>query len=376
MDSLKKALQNAKHDTTRLRIYLAIGDSCDVEKNLLYALPALKIADNLLAQTSDVKVRKRLLEQKIGAFNLISLYYSASSKTDWNKVMECEKEILKIHEDAKDTAKIIEGYRGLSWYYLSTGNFPKAIEFIQKALTVSKEMNYKKGTALCLAQLGDMYRDQGENTQALENYQNALLILSKTKDTNDLFNVLGAVGGFYYTLHNTEKALEYYNRLIELCNAKKDIEHNVGSVYKWIGIVYRDNKDYENSLLNYKKSLSIVEGKDWVQEMIVLDAIGEVYNEMGDFTKAIEYHSKAIKIAERLKSEEDLGRSYTFLARVYFKQKKYKSAHEYSVLGLSISKKNANINPVKEAELLASQIDSASGDGMGAYSHYKEYISL
>jgi adenylate cyclase len=417
MDSLKTELQKAKQDTTRLKIYLAMGDACEKKDNLLYAEPALKLVDKILSQTKDDKQRNKILEQEYRAYNLLIAYYSNGTSIDWEKIIAYAKRRLKAYEDngdkkriaetfsnmaglyqykndtaefissmqksleisiaIKDTAHIVNASIYFCQYYLSTGNFPMALEAIQKAISISGELNYKKGTALCLSVLGDMYRDNGEVGQALENYQSALSLLSETKDTNDLFNVLAAMGGFYYTLHNADKALEYYNQLIELCNAKKDMDHDVGSVYKWIGLVYEDKGDYTNSLLYFQKSLSVFDlTKNKWQVKKVLDETGTVYYKQGDLSKAIDFHLNALKIAQELNAESDIGWSYQLLARDYSGQNNYKAAKEYSDRALFILKKQFDVKSISEAELLASEIDSARGDGTGAYKHYKQYILL
>ena len=207
MDSLKTELQNAKHDTTRLRLFLALGGSCERKNNMLYAEPAVELADKLLSQNIDEKQRKIILEQKSSAYNLIIAYYTKSNNIDWNKVIEFIQERLAGYEkegnkkrigeaifaianmyfykndtagfleytkkglavffEIKDTVFIVNGYRELTQYYLARGNFQQALKSIQSAIEISKEMNYKKGEALTLAQLGDIYRDNGENAQAL-----------------------------------------------------------------------------------------------------------------------------------------------------------------------------------------------------------------
>lgn len=98
MDSLKTELQNAKHDTTRLLLYLALGDSCERKDNMLYAEPAVKLADKLLSKNIDKKQREKLLEQKSAAYNLIIVYYTETNNTDWNKVIEFIQERLAGYE--------------------------------------------------------------------------------------------------------------------------------------------------------------------------------------------------------------------------------------------------------------------------------------
>ncbi len=376
MDSLNNALQNANQDTTRLSIYIALGQACNIEDNLRYSELALKLADKLLSQTIDKKERKRISEQKINVYYLITAYYSESMHANLTKTFEYGEKIISVYQELKDTANIIDGYRSLSQYYLAVGNFPKALQSLQKALSISKELNYKKGIALCLLQMADIYRDNGENIQALENYQNALTILYEIKDTLNLYNGLAAIGGFYYKQNNIQKALEYYQKVISLCEAKQ-WNDKIGYVYGWIGQVYRDHKDYSGSLLNYQKSLSMFKAHSNQQKVKdILDAIGTVYNELGNYTEALTYHFKALKIAEELKSEYGIASTYICLARVYHNQNKYILAKQYNDSALTLLKKQFDLNKISEAELLASRIDSARGNGMSAYEHYKQYVAL
>ena len=377
IDSLKAELQKAKEDTTRLKLYIELGSACERKDNLLYAEPALQLADKLLSQTLPDSMKKMIREQKAGAYSLMALYYSEGTQIDLKKENEyCEK-MIRLFREAKDTVNTIDIIRGLGQYYLSKGDFSRSMEYIQKGISISKEMNYKKGISLCLFQMADMYRDQGENTQALENYENALSILNEIKDTTiDLSNLLAGMAGFYYKTHNVEKSLELYRKVISIYEAKKwnDL---IGWVYKWIGDLYQDNNDYTNSLLNYEKSLKMLESINNGQRFVtVLNKIGSIYNLQGNSTKALEYHLRALKKSEEIKSRDNIASSHYYLAVVYHNQKNYKSAKQYCDLALPVMKKQFDVKDISDGELLASRIDSATGNGSGAYEHYKQYVLL
>ena len=335
-------LAKAKEDTTKLRIYLALGEACDRKDNLLYAEPALKLVDDLFLKQHTAEERLKLFDQEQGLLNLMIAYHTNNDATDWVKVMayadtrlvSIEKtgdqkraaeflfqvagisldgkkdsamfrvtmqKSLALFNDLKDSARIVDGYDFLFHFYKSAGDFTGAFESVQSAIAISRKLNYQKGIARSLSILADLYRDYGEYAQALENYQAAQDILYKTKDTSELFNVLAAVGGFYLTLHNTGKALEYYHKLIGICASYKKPDHNAGSVYKWIGMVYSDNNDYGNALLNFEKSLHLYDSSgDIYGTARVLDQIGSVYSKKGDFEKAIVYHRRTVSIADSL----------------------------------------------------------------------------
>lgn len=215
--SLKATLQSGKDDTTRLGIYLDLADSASLQDKLSYGERAVKLADKLLAQGPDKKVRKRLLEQKARAYNFVAHFYSLGRQADARKVIDYANRMLQIHTEigdkkgimqvyfglagtylnandsarflqyaqkavalsleTKDTLSIVEGYSWISQYYLSLGDFPEALEAIQKALAISRRMNYQKGVAGTLLRMADLYRDNGENKQALQNYHEASSIL-------------------------------------------------------------------------------------------------------------------------------------------------------------------------------------------------------
>ena len=248
MDSLNKALQNAKQDTIRLRIYLALCEACDVKDNLKYGKPTLELLNKLIAQIADGNRKKEYLKQKAIVYNVFIAYYN--DKNDTAQICEYLQNILSIFQEAKDTDNFVSSIIEFSNFYRDIGNFPKALEFSQKAISISKEWNYKKGIARSLYHIADMYRDQGEKTQAIENYQHALSILYEIKDTNLLVNGLLSIGGLYRTA-------DYYNKALALCEAKH-WNDKICYIYKFIGEIEKEHSDFSNSLLNYQKSLSKV----------------------------------------------------------------------------------------------------------------------
>ena len=419
IDSLTVLLKSAKEDTTKLRLYIALADASEKKDNLLYIEPALTLVDKLLLKTHADEERDKLFYQEQALLYSVVEYYTNNDTTNWTKVETYNEARLKtiektgnqkrtaeflfhiasisldgkkdsamfftnmykslaIFKQIKDSAYIVLGYRFISSFSRSAGNFTKAFESIQSAIAISRKLNYLKGLASSLTQLADLYRDYGEDGQALENYQAALDILYKTKDTSELFNALAAVGGFYFSRHNTFKALEYYNKVLKLCAKQKKLSHNEGYVYTWIGMTYSDINDYGNALQNFEKSLHLFDSAGNSYETAnVLNEIGSVHHKQGDFEKALWYHARSVRIADSLNMQGTKPVWLHFLALDYYGLKNYDKAKEINDQALAGFKKIwFDIKMTSDMELLASQIDSARGDGLGAYAHYKEYASL
>ncbi len=374
MDSLNLELKKAKQDTTRLRIYLALCDACDINDNLKYTEPLIKLLDKFIEEAPNDKKKKHYLEKKADAYGFVRAFYD--DKKDTAKTVEVQKIRINIYQEAKDTEAIIGQMRGLSNYYMSFQNYPKGIEYCEKALAMAKEMNYKKGIAGCLRQIGEIYKGQGENAEAMEKFQQSSSIYSELKDTIALADVLVSEGLLYCQFHDYKKALECYNRCILLYEIKKE-KRGVRKGYDCIAGVYIENNDFPNAMVYLQKCLSMSEEmKDNYWIGLSLKSIGNIYSQQGYYDKALAKIKEALIIYKNLRDETQTGWSYNRLADTYFKQKNYSTAKLYSDSSLAIEKKQAFISNLQNGELLATKIDSARGDGNGAYEHYKQYILL
>jgi len=375
VDSLEKLLQNEKHDSIRLRLYLALGDACDVKDNLKYGESAMKLIDKLLSQTTNNKEREKLLKQKANAFDYFIAFYQ--DKNDTSKIFEYSRKQLSIYLEVKDTANIVNTINICGRYYNEAGNFPKELECYQNALSISKEMNYKKGIASSLYLMGDIYNGI-DDAQALENYQQGLSIYYELKDTGFAAQVLTQIGNLYSSIHNITKAFDCYQKAIALHYEIKN-KRGVIFTYNCIGGMYQENNDFQNALVNFQKGLSIAEemnDKYWVA--ILLNYIGDVYCSLSDYPKAIDYQLMGLKkgIGEEFMIGNTSALSFASLAHTYLKQRNYKKAKDYSLRSLTLRKKQGIVGSIRNAELLVSEVDSASGNSNGAYEHYKQYIIL
>ena len=93
-----------------------------------------------------------------------------------------------------------------------------------------------------------------------------------------------------------DKALEVYNRLIELEESYGKEHPDTAMSYNNIGIVYSDRSDYDKALEYYKLALEIQEkvlGKEHPDTARSYGNIGLVYKNRGDYNKALEFYKKA-----------------------------------------------------------------------------------
>jgi tetratricopeptide (TPR) repeat protein len=372
IDSLNALLQNATQDTARLRLYLALGNACDLKDNLKYAEPAIQLAEKLLAQAKNEKEKEMLLKQKAHAYDFFTAFYH--NGISLSKEMEYYQKQLAVYQEAHDSMNMARTLLGIIDNYKGQGDDYKAMEECQTGLLLTQKMNYKKGIARFLRQLGDIYDDQGDSTQAMENYQKALSIVSDLKDERAIAYAFITIAKGY--IHNIQKALINYNKALQLLEEQKDTA-SIRKVYKLIGEMYMENKDFPNALENYQKSLSLA-GKNWFDWELadLLNNIGIIYFNQGNITSALDYHYKALKVSEQLNDVPRVAITNFRLAQAYLKQKDFVNAKNYSDRALILTTKNTFANTILDIELSAAEIDSAIGDYKDAFANYRHYTAL
>ena len=118
---------------------------------------------------------------------------------------------------------------------------------------------------------------------------------------------------------------------------KKGLAKALGS----IGIVFSEQSNYSKALQYYLKSVKIYEALKEEQTLAKLyNNIGIVYHSQGNEFKSLEFFTKAQKIQERLR-DKNIGITYTNIANGYLKQNNLAKALEF----YQLAKKTLDNNP-------------------------------
>jgi serine phosphatase RsbU (regulator of sigma subunit) len=99
-----------------------------------------------------------------------------------------------------------------------------------------------------------------------------------------------------------------------------------------------------------------------------------VYSKLSDYNKALEYQLQGLKMYKDINDKFYIITSYGILAPTYLKLKNYKVAKQYSDSALTYWKKTNYIAGIRDAELLAAQVDTSTGNYKDAFMHYQQYL--
>ena len=282
-----------------------------------------------------------------------------NSKLDSNKVNallilskkyfgEEPSEAIRVATIARDYSIKINFKRGEAYalknigigYYMQ-GKYLETFEHWNKSMKCFDALGDQQGVANILSNIGSVYFDQGDDANALDNYLKSLKISEAINDSFRITTALGNIGNVYLNKNATlDKALAYYLKALPISYQLGD-NNLVGTTTVGIGEVYFKKENFDSALYYFNKSLIAYNGTEAVPYS--LNQIGRVYTKRKNFQMAVENHSQAYELGKKLDAKLDMIQSLLGLGASYYEAGDFKKAvtsySEAETLSLNIGLK-------------------------------------
>jgi len=216
--------------------------------------------------------------------------------------------------------------------YLKSQNYQLAMQAGQKAVKIYPQ------SAEAHACLGWSYYNLGDFNLSIKELKTAEKLKAEklTKDENDLGAIYEAIGVNYDNLGDFNNALLYYDRYLGIVRDLNDKEGENTALNNIAGI-YRKQGNYDKALEYYNKSLQLTNDPNNIA--ITYNDIAGVYSDKGDNNKAVEYYKKAIELAQKAGNYHSTAKCMLNLGDTYTDLKNFSEAEYYLTQGLEMVKK-------------------------------------
>ena len=228
---------------------------------------------------------------------------------DYKKSLELSLISLKIREVLNNKPELSSAYNNLATTYRYLGDYEKALEFANKALSMRLEL------------FGELNEYVG-NT-----YQTISIIYRRLGKLDD-------------AVHCCLKAIEIRQKLAE--NPESD--KKLARLYNNISIIYRNLKSYDKSIKYAQESIEIKEKyypNDFASLAVSYSTIAVVLREVGRLKEALYFAEKDLDIMNNLYDSQkhpDFASTYNNLAMIYFDKSDFVRSLYYSDLEFDILK--------------------------------------
>ncbi|MEO8893565.1 MAG: CHAT domain-containing tetratricopeptide repeat protein [Coleofasciculaceae cyanobacterium] len=201
----------------------------------------------------------------------------------------------------------------------------------------------RSNEALRLNEVGLRQLNTGQFREALQTFEQALVIYRAIKERKSEGTTLNNIGGVYHNLGQYPQALKYYEQSLVISKEVGD-KAGEGSIINNIGEVYRNLGQYPQALKYYEQSLVISkEVGNKAVEGTTLGNIGAAYNKLGRYADAEKTLFAAIEVSESLRPGltdaskiaifETQANPYRFLQQALIAQNKTNMALEIAERG-------------------------------------------
>ena len=257
------------------------------------------------------------------------------------KASEYLQKSLTLAREIKDRSLEGETLTDLGEAYHYLGDYPNAIKYQQQSLTIAKQIKHRKLESEALAGLGVAYLVLGDYTKALSYNQQSLALAQKIKHRPGETKALGLLGNTYFLLGKYPKALESQQQALTLARQIKDPSGEAVALVG-LGNLYYALGNYDKALEYHQPSLAIArKNKNIYAQRAALAGLGNAYQALGDYDRAIKYQQQLLTLARKIKDPVGERTSLGNLGMAYYSLGDYARAIEYFQQSLKIAR---NIN--------------------------------
>lgn len=244
----------------------------------------------------------------------------------------------------------------LAWEYRSS--FPDStIKYGEEALRLSRQLSLSKGaaTSLNFIGLGNYYK--GNYVRAYEYYDRALQEAITSEDFVQQAYANNNIGRLFSEQGMLTQSYPYFVKAESLFEITKD-DSGLAYVYQSFASLYKTQKDFIKSELNYQRALKIRQKlgntRDVMSAMVL---IGKLYVEINQLDDALLYFEKADSAGLVINDALARAEIKILMAQYYLNKKNLEQAERLCVEGLQYILNFKNVKLVPNAYLVLGEIE-------------------
>lgn len=261
-------------------------------------------------------------------------------------------------------------------YQVMTSDPEECIRIARSALTISKRQSFRRGIAQAYMHIGLGKYHQGELAAALEEYRLAEEMFFADKDYLGLRSVYNNIGIIYCQWRDRDRALEYYQKNLELedkCTNPKlscTILVNIGNIHLW-------SNDYAAARECYDKALKLAKesGNDY-GEGLAYNQIGYLLKQQKRWDEAVDYLNRSYEVRIRNNDLNGVIKIHLNLADISQLQNNVEEALEQNRTAMQLARQLKDKNSIAIAALNFAGIFKQMGDRDGEKENLELCLSL
>ncbi|MBN2016909.1 MAG: tetratricopeptide repeat protein [Candidatus Cloacimonetes bacterium] len=218
----------------------------------------------------------------------------------------------------------------------TSSDFDEGIIYANEALSLAREIDYEIGEYRAKMILGSLNSRKGNFDFAENLLLEALQYFETTENDSLISTNFTNLGMLYRNIGNPEKALEYYQKSLQI-KQELDDPHGTSSVLGGIGLVYFEHGDYEKAKQYFLEAMEFGQRSPEKKPLThALNNLGLTYCQLGELDTALEYFLQSLEYAKKLELDFVIASIYNNMANIYYVIGNIQEAKQYTLDALQI----------------------------------------
>ncbi len=266
---------------------------------------------------------------------------------------------------ARELAKAIDYKKGLAgalanigWIYYRQGDFPAALENTTHSLTISDSLRDDKEIGNGLNNLASIYVEQKDYPKALQTFKKALTWAKRANEKFIVGRSFNNIAYVFFLTHVLDSAKRYAEAGISETKG-----YSEGFGRRTLGDIYVEENKPEEAELNYLKSIAIADSnKSYSLKVSTMHRLGKLYLGRGKTERAIKLLKASETLCKKFWLRNELANTYKVLASAYQQYSNFASASTYFEKYISLNDSLYNEARSKQIALLENIYNGAKID--------------
>jgi serine phosphatase RsbU (regulator of sigma subunit)/Tfp pilus assembly protein PilF len=254
-------------------------------------------------------------------------------------VIKIDSLIERLKAEKEDTGKV-STLISLGFQYINKSDYKRADSLSEYSLTLARKLEFKKGIARSLRNIGLIHSRQGDMSKAIAAYNEALKLYEELNDISGQSAVTNSIGSLYDQSGDYAKALECYFKTRDISRSM-NYKLGIGIAYNNIGVIYIRQGSDAKALDNFLGALRIFQ--DMGEKGMVLNImlnLGIIYDDQGENDTALATDKKVLQLAIEEGNKRIQANVLNNMGDVYQKMKNYNEALRCITQSLKLHEEN------------------------------------
>lgn len=238
-----------------------------------------------------------------------------------------------------DTTKV-NAYNELAWEW--AGKDPKmGLLYADSGFLLAKSIGFESGRIAAINRRGVNYWYSGQDSLAISSYEEVLAYHLKLENLKGQASAINNIALLQYNRGDYRLALENHQQATQIFD-QLGLRKNLINSLSNEGVVFLALSDYPRALELFLKALAKTEEEDTWEKGNLLNNLGLVHKNLGEYGEAKKYYFQALDLYRKTENQQTEALALGNLSAVAQLQKDYTEAQTYLEQALAINKKIGN----------------------------------